>query len=158
MWIKSGNLTTLFMKYHVSVIFFLSLFDSYKPHDPSLTPSTCLPAVLGVQLIVQRLPAGHQCLPPEFTGALLPHRFRTLMVLLLLLTAEQGTERETKKLRDVTGVVKIKSTEGLPPLSSLIYSRSHCRPAIHTVTLQGCKCGKIHTHTSEREGERESFG
>lgn len=67
-----------------------------------LPPCPCLPAVVGVQLVVEGLAAGHQRLPAELLGALLPHRLVDALrvVLLLLLTARQRKrkrERERKK-------------------------------------------------------------
>lgn len=69
-----------------------------------LPPCPCLPAVVGVQLVVEGLAAGHQRLPAELLGALLPHRLVATLrvVLLLLLTARAGEtdgakEREKKR-------------------------------------------------------------
>lgn len=53
-----------------------------------------LPTVFGLQLIVKSLSAVHQGLPSQLTGALLPYRLTTFMVLLLLLTTWRDGERE----------------------------------------------------------------
>lgn len=62
-------------------------------------PRPCLPAVVGVQLVVEGLAAGHQRLPAELLGALLPHRLVAALrvVLLLLLTAREGEQKKKEK-------------------------------------------------------------
>lgn len=66
-----------------------------------LPPCPCLPAVVGVQLVVEGLAAGHQRLPAQLLGALLPHRLVAALrvVLLLLLTATEG-DRERERARE----------------------------------------------------------
>lgn len=55
-----------------------------------LPPCPCLPAFVGIQLVIDGLTAGNQCLPPQLLGALLPHGLipPLVVVLLLLFTAK----------------------------------------------------------------------